>query len=335
MTVDLSTKYLGLGLKNPLVVSACPLSEKIDSLKRLEETGAAAVVLYSLFEEQIEHEEIELDAAGERGAEAYAEHSNWFPKIDDYRLGPRSYLEHIEKAKNAISIPVIASLNGISKGGWTDYARQMQEAGADALELNIYFVAADPEESGTDVEKRYIDLVAAVKQSISIPLSVKVGSQFSSPGNVAKSLVEAGADGLVLFNRFLQPDIDLNELEVRPHLELSSPYELLVPLRWIAILHGRVNASLALTSGIHSDQCLAKSLLVGADVGMVASTVYQKGFNQIGTILSGLEKWMEKKGYDAVANFKGILSQEQCPDPAAFERGNYMKALTSYTGQPV
>jgi len=335
VTVDLSTKYLGLGLKNPLVVSACPLSEKLDSLKRLEETGAAAVVLYSLFEEQIEHEEIELAGARVRGAEAYAEHSNWFPEIDDYRLGPRSYLEHIEKTKNAISIPVIASLNGVSKGGWTDYARQMQDAGADALELNIYFVAADPEESGADVEKRYVELVAAVRQSISIPLAVKVGSQFSSPGNVAKNLVAAGADGLVLFNRFLQPDIDLDELEVRPRLKLSSSYELLVPLRWIAILHGRVNASLALTSGIHSEQCLAKSLLVGADVGMVASTVYEKGFDQIGAIVDGLEKWMQKKGYDSVSQFKGTLSQAKCADPAAFERGNYMKALTSYTGQPV
>ena len=270
MSVDLSTEYLGLGLKNPLVVAACPLSEKLDSLKRLEHAGAAAVVLYSLFEEQIEHEETELIEASQRGAEAYAEHSHWFPDIDDYRLGPRSYLDHIEKAKGAVSIPIIASLNGISKGGWASYAKRMQDAGADALELNVYFVAADPDVPGTQIENQYVDLVASVKQSISIPLAVKVGPQFSSPGNMAKRLAEAGADGLVLFNRFLQPDIDLDELEVRPHLELSTPYELLVPLRWIAILCGRVDASLALTSGIHSPQCLAKALLAGADVGMIA-----------------------------------------------------------------
>ncbi len=335
MTVDLSTKYLGLALKNPLIISACPLSEKLDSLKRLEDAGAAAVVLYSLFEEQIEHEEVELIGASERGAEAYAEHSHWFPEIDDYRLGPRSYLEHIEKAKDAVSIPIIASLNGTSNGGWTAYAKQIQDAGADALELNIYFIAADPQVPGTEVENRYVDLVATVKESISIPLAVKVGSQFSSPGNMAKKLAEAGADGLVLFNRFLQPDIDLDELEVRPHLELSTPYELLVPLRWIAILHARVDASLALTSGIHSAECLARALLAGADVGMVASTIYKRGFDQVGAIVDGLANWMQKKGYDSVAKIKGMLSQAKCPDPAAFERGNYMKALTSFTGQPI
>jgi dihydroorotate dehydrogenase (fumarate) len=324
-----------LGLKNPLVISACPLSEKLDSLKRLEDAGAAAVVLYSLFEEQIEHEEVELTEASQRGAEAYAEHGNWFPQLDDYRLGPRRYLEHIEKAKGAVSIPVIASLNGVSKGGWASYAKHMQEAGADALELNVYFIAGDPEVPGAQVEDRYVDLVAAVKESISIPLAVKVGSQFTSPGNVAKKLAQAGADGLVLFNRYLQPDIDPDGLEVRPCLELSSPYELLMPLRWIAILHGRVDASLALTSGIHCAKGLAKALLAGADVGMVASTVYKKGFDQIGAIVDGLAKWMEEKGYDSVAKVRGLLSQAKCPDPGAFERGNYMKALTSFTGQPV
>ena len=335
MTVDLSTKYLGLGLKNPLLVSACPLSEKIDWLKRLEEAGAAGVVLYSLFEEQIEHEEVELIGATERGAEAYAEHSQWFPELDDYRLGPRSYLEHVEKAKAALSIPVIASLNGVSKGGWASYAKQMQDAGADALELNVYLIAADPDVPGTDVEQQHVDLVAAVKESISIPLAVKVGSQFSSPGNMAKKLAEAGADGLVLFNRFLQPDIELDQLEVRPRVELSDPYELLLPLRWVAILHGRVSASLALTSGIHSAACLAKALLAGADVGMVASTIYQKGFDQVGAIVDGLAQWMEKKGYDSVDKLRGMLSQAKCPDPAAFERGNYMRALTSFTGTPI
>lgn len=335
MSVDLSTKYLGLGLKNPLIISACPLSEKLDSLKRLEDAGAAAVVLYSLFEEQIEHEDEELAKVHEFGSESFAEALSYFPEPTEYRLGPRSYLEHIEKAKGALSIPVIASLNGTSKGGWASYAKQMQDAGADALELNVYLIAADPDVPGSEVEQQYVDLVAAVKESISIPLAVKVGSQFSSPGNMAKKLAEAGADGLVLFNRFLQPDVDLDELEVRPRVELSTPYELLLPLRWIAILRGRVSASLALTSGIHSAECLAKALLAGADVGMVASTIYQKGFDQVGAIVDGLAKWMEKKGYDSVDKLRGILSQAKCPDPAAFERGNYMKALTSFTGKPV
>jgi dihydroorotate dehydrogenase (fumarate) len=335
MTSDLNTNYLGLRLKNPLVVAACPLSQKMDSLKRLEEAGAAAVVLYSLFEEQITHDEVELIGADERGSEAYAEHSHWFPQIGEYKLGPQSYLEHVEKAKKQVSVPVIASLNGVSKGGWTSYARQIQDAGADALELNVYFVAANVEVPGDQVEQRYADLVTDVKRSISIPLAVKVGPQFSSPGHMARRLVEAGADGLVLFNRFLQPDIDLDELEVRPRLELSTSYELLVPLRWIAILRGRVRASLALTSGLHSAQDLAKSLLAGADVGMIASTVYRNGYEQIGRILAGLEEWMEDRGYESVDKVRGILSQQKCPDPAAFERGNYMKALTSFTGQVI
>jgi dihydroorotate dehydrogenase (fumarate) len=335
VSVDLSTKYLGLELNNPLVVAASPLSDKLDSLQRLQDAGAAAVVLNSLFEEQIEHEDEELAKVHEFGTESFAEAITYFPEPDDYRTGPQNYLDHIEKAKKALSIPVIASLNGVSPGGWVRYAKLIQDAGADALELNVYFIAADTEMTGQEVEQRYVDLVAAVRESIAIPLAVKIGSQFSSPGHMAKRLVEAGADGLVLFNRFLQPDIDLDNLEVHPRLELSTPLELLVPLRWIAILHGRVSASLALTSGIHSAQDLAKALLAGADVGMIASVIYRQGFGQIGAIVKGLERWMEGKGYESVAKLKGILSQAKCPDPAAFERGNYMKALTSFTGQPI
>ncbi|NQT41514.1 MAG: dihydroorotate dehydrogenase-like protein [Planctomycetes bacterium] len=335
MSVDLSTKYLGLELANPLVIAASPLSDKLDSLKRLEEAGAAAVVMHSLFEEQIEHDEEELAKAQEFGTESFAEALTFFPDQADYRTGPETYLEHIEKAKKAVAIPLIGSINGASPGGWVRYAKLIEEAGADALELNVYSIVANMEETGQEVEQRYVDLVAAVKESITIPLAVKVGPHFSSPGNMAKRLVEAGAGGLVLFNRFMQPDIDLDRLEVRPRLELSNPFELLVSLRWIAILRDRVSASLALTGGIHSADGLAKSLLAGADVGMVASVIYRGGVGQVTSILDGLRLWMDREGYESVEKLKGILSQAKCPDPTAFERGNYMKALTSFTGQPI
>jgi len=335
MTVDLSTKYLGLKLKNPLVVAACPLTGRTDSLERLEAAGAAAAVLPSLFEEQIEHETTEMTKVHEFGADSFAEALTYFPEEDDYHTGPESYLDLIRDAKRAVSIPIIASLNGTSKGGWIRYAKMMQDAGADALELNVYYVATDLNTSSQDVESRYLDLVAAVKQSVSIPLAVKVGPYFSAMGHMARRLADAGADGLVLFNRFLQPDIDLEYLETSPKLVLSTSNELLVPLRWIAILHGRVKASLALTSGIHEPEDLLKALLAGADVGMIASTIFQDGFDQIGRILKGAGQWMEEKDYESVEQLKGSMSQENCPNPAAFERGNYMKALTSYTGKPI
>jgi dihydroorotate dehydrogenase (fumarate) len=333
MSVDLTTKYLGMTLKNPLVIASSPMSQRVESLRRMEQKGAAAAVLPSLFEEQIEHDEIEMTRVHEKGAESFAEALSYFPEEDDYAAGPESYLETIRAAKRAVGIPVIASLNGTSKGGWVRYAKMMQDAGADALELNIYFIAADPAMSGRDVESRYLELVAAVKDSVSIPLAVKVGPYFSAMANMAKRLVDAGADGLVLFNRFLQPDIDLETLETRPRLVLSTPYEMLLPLRWIAILHGRIGASLALTSGLHDADGMIKALLAGADVGMVISTLYQDGAEQITRILDGLRAWMEEKEYQSVEQLKGSMSQENCPDPAAFERGNYMKALTSYTGK--
>jgi dihydroorotate dehydrogenase (fumarate) len=335
MSVNLSTKYLGLSLKNPLVVSACPLTQKLDSLKQIEAAGAAAAVLPSLFEEQIEHDEVELTKAHEFGTESFAEALTYFPEQDDYRAGPETYLEYIEKAKATVSMPIIASLNGTSEGGWIRYAKLMQDVGADALELNVYFIAADLDMTAEQVEQQYLDLVGAVKQSVSIPLAVKVGPYFSSMGNMAKRLAAAGADGLVLFNRFLQPDIDLDDLETEPHLELSSRSELLKPLRWIAILHGRVDASLALTSGLHEATDLAKALLAGVDVGMVASVLYKQGIGHISEILDGLSAWMEEKEYDSVEQLKGSMSQENCPDSTAFERGNYMKALVSFTGQPI
>ncbi len=332
MSVDLSTNYLGLKLKNPLAVAACPMTESAEVLRRLEDAGASAAVFPSLFEEQIEHDASELIHAQEWTTDRYAEMLTFYPESDDYRFGPDEYLEKIAAAKKAVSMPIIGSLNGVSSGGWIRYAKMIQEAGADALELNIYFVAADPDESGEEVENRYVDLVAAVKKSISIPLAVKIGPYFSSPGHVAKRLVNAGADGLVLFNRFLQPDFDLETLSTVPRLVLSTPFELLLPLRWIAILHGRVNASLALTSGIHEAEDLAKALLAGADVGMVASVLYKKGVDQVRTMIRALSAWMEYKEYESVQQLKGSMSQENCPDPSAFARGNYMKMLQSFTG---
>ena len=333
MSVDLSTTYLGIELKNPLVAAACPLTGKMDSLVRLEEAGVAAAVLPSLFEEQIEHDEIELTHAKEYGSEFYAEHGQWYPDPGDYRFGPDDYLAHIEEAKKTTSIPVIASLNGSSAGGWVNYAKKMQDAGADALELNIYFVPTDLDVTGEAVENQYLELVASVKGSIAIPVAVKIGPYFSSMTNMAKKLAEAGADGLVLFNRYLAPDLDLDELQVTTSLALSSSHELCLPLRWLAILRGRVDLSLAATSGIHDEKDLAKALLVGADVGMVASTLYQNGTQGIATTLQGLERWMEEKGYERVEQFKGSMSRENCPDPTAFARGNYMKTLSSFTGE--
>ncbi len=335
MSVDLGTKYLGLDLKNPLVVAACPLTEKLDNLRRLEEAGAAAAVLPSLFEEQIEHEEMAFARVQEFGTDSFAEALSYFPEQQDFRFGPDRYLECIAHAKAAVAMPIIGSLNGTSEGGWVRYAKQIEDAGADALELNIYFVAADVNMTSEQVEAQYVDLVAAVRRSVSIPLAVKLGPYFSSMGHMARKLVDAGADGLVLFNRFLQPDIDLETLETRPKLVLSTDFELLKPLRWVAILHGRIRASLAVTSGIHDAAGLIKAILAGADVGMIASTLYKNGFGQVSTILQGLRQWMEEHEYESVQQMKGSVSHQNCPDPAAFERGNYMKALIAFTGQPI
>jgi len=322
MSAELNTTYLGLKLKNPLVVSACPLTAEIDQLKRLEQAGAAAAVLPSLFEEQIEHDSIQMAEAQEFGTESFAEALTYFPQQDEFRSGPEKYLETIAKAKKAVAIPIVASINGTSKGGWVRYAKMMQEAGADALELNVYFVPGELEMTGKDVEDRYLELVAAVKGSISIPLAVKVGPYFSSMGNMAVRLVEAGADGL-------------EKMETHPQLHLSTSAELSVPLRWIALLHGRAKASLAATSGIHDAPGLLKALLAGADVGMIASVLYQKGIGEVSEILAGLSKWMEEKEYSSVEQLKGSMSRENCPDPSAFQRGNYMKTLTSFVGKAI
>jgi dihydroorotate dehydrogenase (fumarate) len=332
MSVDLRTRYLGLELAHPIVASASPLTGSIDGLKRLQDAGIAAVVLKSLFEEQIEHEEMAAHNLMMYGAELSPEAQGFFPEMQ-YSTGPDSYLELIGEAKRALRVPVIASLNGYTPGGWTSYARRFQEAGADAIELNVYFLAASVDDTSAEVEQRYVDLVQSVTQQVSIPVAVKVAPYFSAMANMAARLARAGAKGLVLFNRFLQPDILLEELEVAPHLVLSTSDELRLALRWIAILRGRVDASLAATGGAHTPEDVLKLLLAGADCVMLASSLLTRGPNHVGALVKGIEAWMSERDYTSVAQMKGSLSQQSCPDPDAFERANYMRALKSYTSE--
>ncbi len=331
MSADLRTSYVGLELRNPVVPSASPLCAHLETLRRLEEAGAAAVVLPSLFEEQVEHEQMVVHWALEAGRESFPEALTFFPELDDYNTGPGAYLDHVASAKEALSVPVIGSLNGSSPGGWVRYARLIEDAGADALELNLYAVEADPELEAVKVEARYLELVREVKAGIGIPLAVKIGPYFSALAHTARLLVEAGADGLVLFNRFLQPDIDLETLAVEPFIHLSSREELRLPLRWIAILKGRVPASLALTSGVHEADDVVKALLAGADVAMTASALLREGPERLTDMVEGVRAWLDDHEYESVEQLKGSMSQLACPDPTAFERANYMRALTSYS----
>lgn len=335
MSVDLRTRYLGLELKNPLVVSASPLCGTISTLQRIEEAGAAAAVLPSLFEEQIVHEEMAAYEYYEDPSHSFREALTYFPEIESYNSGTTSYLQLVEAAKSAVSIPIIGSLNGASRGGWVRYARQIQEAGADALELNIYFVASDAYDTAEGVESRYIDIVHAVREEISIPLAVKIGPYFSSLPNMARRFAKVGANGLVLFNRFLQPDIDLETLEVTPNLALSTSDEVRLPLRWIAILRGQVDLSLAATTGVHTAKDVVKLLLAGADVTMTASSLFKKGPSHLRGLIDGAQAWMEQNEYSSVEQLKGSLSQQNSPNPEAFERANYVKALTNYLGNAI
>lgn len=328
--MDLSTTYLGLKLKNPLLPSASPMSRSLDTMKQLEDAGASAIVMYSLFEEQIAHEAAELNHYLSYGTESYAEAMTYFPEAQEYNLGPEEYVEHVHKAKQALGIPVIGSLNGISTGGWINYARKIEEAGADALELNVYYIPTDPHLSAQDVEDRYMQVLHAVKRSITIPVAMKLSPFFSSFANMARRLELGGADGLVLFNRFYQPDIDLETLEVKPNVILSTPHALKLPLRWIAILHGRIKMSLAATSGIHTAQDVVKMLMAGADVTMMCSSLLKFGPEHLRKTLVELDRWMIEHEYISVSQMKGSMSQKSVADPAAFERANYMKALNSY-----
>ena len=328
--MDLSTTYLGLTLRTPLVPSASPLSEEIDNIKRMEDAGASAVVLYSLFEEQMVQERFELYDRLTQGTESFAEALTYFPQPPQFHLGPEEYLNHIRKAKAAVAIPVIASLNGASVGGWTSYAKQMQQAGADALELNVYYVPTDMELSVDEIEQTYVDILTAVKSVVTMPVALKLGPFFSNMARMARRLDQAGADALVLFNRFYQPDIDLEALEIRPHVLLSTPQALRLPLTWIGILYGRIRANMAATSGIHQATDVLKMLMVGADVAMLCSVLLRHGIEQIRLIERGMRKWMVEHEYKSVQQMKGSMSQQNCADPAAFGRALYISTLQSY-----
>lgn len=328
--MDLSTTYMGITLKNPLVPSASPLSRTIDSIKAMEDAGASAVVIYSLFEEQITHEALELHYHTTAHSESYAEAQSYFPEPHEYTLEPDEYVEHIRRAKEVVDIPVIGSLNGVTAGGWIEYARKIEEAGADALELNVYYIPTDSKLTSLDVENKYIDILQAVKRTVRIPVAMKISPFFSSFASFAERLDQGGADALVLFNRFYQPDIDLEDLEVVPNINLSTPQALRLPMRWIAILFGKVKASLAATSGIHTSEDVLKMLMAGADITMVCSTLLKNGIGQITEILEGMRLWMEEHEYESVTQMKGSMSHKSVAAPAAFERANYMKALNSY-----
>lgn len=334
--MNLSTTYLGLKLRTPLVVSASPLSEEVESIKQMEDAGASGVVLYSLFEEQLRNERIELARNLEQGTESFAESLSYFPEPQEFHLGPSAYLKHISRAKTAVRIPLIASLNAsAAPGTWTEYARNIEEAGADALELNIYSIPTDPNVTAAEIERCYLDIVEAVKAEVSIPVAVKVSPFFTNFANMARRLDQAGADGLVLFNRFYQPDIDLESLEVRPNILLSTPMAMRLPLRWVAILHGKIRASLAATSGIHRAADALKMLMAGADVTMLCSTLMRHGMRQIEAIERGMIAWMQEHEYESVKQLKGSLSQKNCAAPAEFERAQYMRAISHYKPSPV
>jgi len=329
--MDLTTTYLGLALKSPLVVgAAAQLTEDIDNLRRMEDCGAAAVVLHSLFEEQIRHDTLELHHHLEYGTESFAEALTYFPEPGFFHVGPDAYLNHISRAKALVDIPIIASLNGCTPGGWIDYARQIEQAGADALELNIYWIPTDLDLTGAEVEQKYLDILQTVRAVVNIPVAVKVSPYFSNMANMAKRLSEGGANGLVLFNRFYQPDVDIDDLEVRPHVLLSTPQAMRLPMRWIAILYKRVQADLAATSGIHKGHDIVRMMMVGAKVTMIVSVLLRHGIEYLHVMESELRQWMEEHEYSSIREMQGTMSQVNSPDPSEFERAQYMKAVQTF-----
>lgn len=325
--MNLTTKYLGLNLRTPLVPSASPLSEDIDNLKRMEDAGASAIVFHSMFEEQIRHEMQTLHHHLTHGTESYAEALSYFPEPDEFQFAPNRYLLNLVKAKQALGIPIIASLNGSTFGGWTTFARGMEKAGADALELNIYSIPTNPDVTAEEIETSYLTIVASVKAQVKIPVAVKLSPFFTNFAHFARRLDQQGADGLVLFNRFYQPDIDLDALGVTPNINLSAPGEMRLPLRWIAMLHGRIRANLAATSGIHRGSDALKMLMAGADVTMLCSVLLRRGIEHLTVIEREMREWMEAHEYDSVEQIKGSMGQKNCPDPSAFERAQYMRAI--------
>jgi dihydroorotate dehydrogenase (fumarate) len=332
--IDLTTKYLGLTLKNPIVASASPLCESLDNIRRLEDHGIAAIVLPSLFEEQLRLESEALDSDLSRGAEEFPEALSYLPDLTSYNLGPDGYLELIRKAKGSVAVPIIASLNGVSTGGWIQHARAMEQAGANAIELNIYSIVTDPERSGAEVEENYCDLVREVKQSVRIPVAVKLSHSFTAVANLAKRLDASGADALVFFNRFYQPDLDIETLEVVPTLTLSHPVELLLRIHWIAIVFGSVKADLAVTGGVHGAQDVLKSIMTGARVAMMTSALLENGIAHLDTVRRDLTRWMEEHEYESIRQMCGSMCMRNVTDPGAFERASYMRVLSSYTLRP-
>jgi len=328
--INLKTNYLGLNLKNPLVASASSLSKRTSRVKQMEDAGISAVVMYSLFEEQLVHDSLAFDYFVERGTEQFAEALDYFPELDRYNVSPDGYLEQIRKNKEAVSIPVIGSLNGVSNSGWVEYAADIEQAGADALELNTYYIPTNPKMTAADLEQNYVDLVKAVKAKIKIPVAVKLSPFFTALPNLVASLVEAGADGVVLFNRFIQPDLDIEKLEVDPTLHLSTSAELLLPLRWMALLFGQTKADLALTTGVHSGLDMVKAIIAGATVVEVASEFVGNGVGRAAEMLTEFQNWMTAYQYESTEKLRGVLSAKNLKNPGAFERANYMKALQSY-----
>jgi dihydroorotate dehydrogenase (fumarate) len=328
--MDMRTDYLGMTLRNPIVPSSSPLSRSVDGIRRLEDAGASAVVMYSLFEEQITSESFYLDYYLSHGTDSYAESLDYFPEMQTYNVGPDEYLELIRRAKEAVDIPIIGSLNGTSTGGWIDYARRIEEACADALELNVYYIPTSAYLMGAEVEYIYTDILHDVKNAVEIPVAMKLSPYFSSTSNMAQRLAEGGVDGLVLFNRFYQPDLDLENLEVIPRLVLSNSDELRLPLRWIAMLYGRVPVDFAITTGVHTYRDVLKGLMAGAKVTMMASELLQNGIARITEILDEMSRWMEEHEYRSVKQMIGSMSQQNVVETAAFERANYMKTLASY-----
>jgi dihydroorotate dehydrogenase (fumarate) len=328
--MKLNTKYMGLALKNPIVASASPLSRNLDNIKSLEDAGAAAVVMFSLFEEQLIHENAAMEHLLNSGTESFPESLSYFPNAEDYEVGPDSYLNLIRQAREATDIPIIASLNGASNKGWIDFSKKMQQAGASAIELNTYSIPVDLNVTGTAIEKNYIDVIKEVKSSVSIPVAVKLSPFFSSMGHMGKQIDAAGADALVLFNRFYQPDVDLDNLEIHPSLELSQASEIRLPLLWIAVLYGNVKASLAASRGVESADEVIKYIMAGADVVMTTSALLKKGISQLSVILKDMQKWMESKDYESVEQMRGCMSRNKVANPGAFERANYIKVLESY-----
>ncbi len=325
--MELKTTYLGLPLKNPVMPGASPLVDQLDNVRRLEDAGAAAIVMHSLFEEQITNDQLAEFAHTEKPAESFSEATSYFPRMEDYAFGPDRYLEQISRIKASVEIPVIGSLNGVSLGGWTDHARLIEQAGADALELNVYYVATDPDESGVAVQQRTLDILQAVKDSVTIPIAVKLSPFFSSPGHFAKQLDALGAAGLILFNRFYQPDIDIEELEATHRLDLSNSTELRLRLRWAAILHGHLKADVAVSGGVHTTEDIIKAIMSGANVVQVVSSLLKYGPSHIGSLIAGLRNWLEDHEYESVDQMRGSMSLRHCPDPSVFERANYLRVL--------